>query len=121
MLESLGWQYFFPVFFELYFFYILCRNDVIEELSFEFECAKYIRWIHLIALIIIADPNAVLISRSLLTTTAFTPFPIAVTFTSLYYLISFFIIWVSLPFKYNTKLVLTVLHAFSLFALSARW
>ena len=37
MLESLGWQYFFPVFFELYLFYILCRKDVIEELNFDFE------------------------------------------------------------------------------------
>ena len=121
MLESLGWQYFFPVFFELYFFYILCRNDVIEELSFEFECAKYIRWVHITALIIIAEPDAVLISRILLTPAAFGTMPLAVALTSVYYLMSFIIFWRSLPFKDNVKIILIVLHAFSLFALSARW
>lgn len=124
MSESLGWLYFLTVFFELYLFYILCREDVIEELNFEFDqYAKYIRWVHIIILIVIADPEpkAVLISHN----TFYADFIfikrglVAVLATN-YCWMSLFIFWRCLPFKDNATVILLVLHTFSFLWLFAR-
>lgn len=110
MSEEIGLAYYLAVSFELYFFYILSKSDVIQSLD-----VNYIRWFHLLALIFIAEPNAHAI------TNFYQNITVLLLIVNLYFIVSFIIIWANFPFKAKSRIILIILHCFSYLYLSSRW